>query len=391
MAQRLSERAEGPITVEDVKKCADHRGAGHKVREYLEAGELDGFVRTSCGAAGGRDRVPVFVFHRPAGRRSCTSRCSSGCRRTRRCSVSSGSRAPSRSVPRSTCRSCSRLQGDGPFILAGWSLGGVLAYACAIGLKQLGADVPVRRPDRRGARRRGDPPDQGGDPQALGPLRASSPRRPSTSTIPAIPYEQLEQLDDEGQVQFVLDAVGQSGVQIPAGIIEHQRTSYLDNRAIDTAEIQPYDGHVTLYMADRYHDDAIKFEPRYAVRKPDGGWGEFVSDLEVVPSVASTSRPSTSRYIAKVGEHMSEAINHIESEQEGRQAVTRSRQPVRSAHHRREAGRTPREAGARQGARRREGRRQARQEGHPERPGAHPRAGGPRQLLRDRRAGQDAR
>ena len=28
--------------------------------------------------------------------------------------------------------------------------------------------------------------------------------------------------------------------------------------AIDTAQIQPYDGHVTLYMADRYHDDAIR-------------------------------------------------------------------------------------------------------------------------------------
>ena len=59
-----------------------------------------------------------------------------------------------------------------PFILAGWSLGGVLAYACAIGLKQAGADVQfVGLIDTR-ARRRGGPADQGGDPQALGPLRA---------------------------------------------------------------------------------------------------------------------------------------------------------------------------------------------------------------------------
>ena len=84
--------------------------------------------------------------------------------------------------------------------------------------------------------------------------------------IPEIPYEQLEELDDAGQVQFVLDAVQGAGVQIPGGIIEHQRTSYLDNRALDTADIKPYDGHVTLYMADRYHDDAITFEPR--VRHP---------------------------------------------------------------------------------------------------------------------------
>ena len=114
-------------------------------------------------------------------------------------------------------------------------------------------------------------------------------------------------------MKFVLDAVSQSGVQIPGGIIEHQRTSYLDQRAIDTAEIKPYDGHVTLYMADRYHDDAIYFEPRYATRKPDGGWGEFVSDLEVVPIGGEHIQAIDEPYIAKVGAHMSEALNRIEA------------------------------------------------------------------------------
>jgi polyketide synthase 13 len=129
--------------------------------------------------------------------------------------------------------------------------------------------------------------------------------------IPEIPYEQLEALDDAGQVQFVLDAVKQSGVQIPGGIIEHQRTSYLDNRAIDTAQIQPYDGHVTLYMADRYHNDAIMFEPRYATRKPDGGWGEYVSDLDVVPIGGEHIQAIDEPIIAKVGAHMSQALSTI--------------------------------------------------------------------------------
>jgi polyketide synthase 13 len=133
--------------------------------------------------------------------------------------------------------------------------------------------------------------------------------------IPEIPYEQLEELDDEGQVRFVLEAVSQSGVEIPGGIIEHQRTSYLDQRAIDTAKIEPYDGHVTLYMADRYHDDAIVFEPRYATRKPDGGWGEFVSDLEVVHIGGEHIQAIDEPYIAKVGAHMSEAIDRIEAEE----------------------------------------------------------------------------
>ena len=112
----------------------------------------------------------------------------------------------------------------------------------------------------------------------------------------------------------MLDVVQQSGVQIPGGIIEHQRTSYLDNRAIDTAEIEPYDGHVTLYMADRYHDDAIKFEPRYAIRQPDGGWGEYVADLEVVPIGGEHIQAIDEPIIAKVGAHMSEALNKMEAE-----------------------------------------------------------------------------
>ena len=100
----------------------------------------------SCGHCGRHSRRPTrfrcSCSTRRVARRWCTSRCSSGCRRTRRCTASSGSRAPSRSAPPSTCRSCWRSGGNGPFILAGWSLGGALAYACAIGLRRAGADVP---------------------------------------------------------------------------------------------------------------------------------------------------------------------------------------------------------------------------------------------------------
>ena len=67
-------------------------------------------------------------------------------------------------------------------------------------------------------------------------------------------------------------------------------------------------------MADRYHDDAIMFEPRYGTRKPDGGWGEFVADLEVVPIGGEHIQAIDEPYIAKVGAHMSEAINRIQSE-----------------------------------------------------------------------------
>src|SRR4029078_2805850 len=147
---------------------------------------------------------------------------------------------------------------DAPCILAGWSRGGVLAYACAIGLKEAGADV--RFVGLIDAVRPGEPILQTKEETRKRWDRyARFAERTFNVEVPEIPYEELEALDDEGQVRCVLEVVSQAGVQIPGGIIEHQRTSYLDQRAIDLAEIQPFDGHVTLYMADRYHHHAIYF------------------------------------------------------------------------------------------------------------------------------------
>ncbi len=311
MAQRLSERADGPITVEDVVTSENIEALAEKVRQYLEAGVVDGFVRT-LRAPEGSSKPPVFVFH-PAG--GSTVVYEPLLNRLPSDTPMYGFERVEGSIEERAAQYLPKLiemQGDGPYILAGWSLGGVLAYACAIGLKRLGKDVAwVGLID---AVRAGEEV-----PQTKEEIRkrwdryARFAEKTFNVTIPEIPYEQLEELDDEGQIRFVLEAVSQSGVQIPAGIIEHQRTSYLDNRAIDTAEIQPYDGHVTLYMADRYHDDAIMFEPRYAVRQPDGGWGEYVSDLEVVPIGGEHIQAIDEPYIAKVGAHMSEALENIEA------------------------------------------------------------------------------
>jgi polyketide synthase 13 len=310
MAQRLSERAEGPISVDDVKAAATIEELATTVRQYLEAGQIDGFVRTLRARPEGSTKPPVFVFHAAGGstvvyepllNRLPPDTPMYGFERVE----GTIEERAAQYVPK-----LRELQGDGPFILAGWSLGGALAYACAIGLKQQGCDVPfVGLID---AVMPGEPILQTKEETRKRWDRyARFAERTFNVEVPEIPYEQLEELDDEGQVKFVLEAVRQSGVQIPGGIIEHQRTSYLDQRAIDTAEYQPYDGHVTLYMADRYHDDAITFEPAYAVRKPDGGWGEYVSDLEVVPIGGEHIQAIDEPIIAKVGAHMTQALNKI--------------------------------------------------------------------------------
>ena len=314
IAERLSERAEGTITVDDVKAATTIEKLATVVREHLESGELDGFVRTIRAPREGSNAVPVFVFH-PAG--GSTVVYEPLLKRLPADTPMYGLERVEGSIQERAAEYVPKLlemNSGRPFVLAGWSLGGVLAYACAIGLKRAGADV--RFVGLIDAVRAGeDIPQTKEEIRARWDRYALFAQRTFNVEIPAIPYDELEQLDDEGQVRFVLDAVKASGVDIPGGIIEHQRTSYLDNRAIDTVEIEPYDGHVTLYMADRYHDDAIMFEPRYGIRKPDGGWGEYVADLEVVPIGGEHIQAIDEPYIAKVGAHMSEAINRIDGEE----------------------------------------------------------------------------
>ena len=317
MAQRLSERAEGPISADDVKAAVTIEELATTVREYLEGGQIDGFVRIIRARPEGSTKPPVFVFHAAGGstvvyepllNRLPPDIPMYGFERVE----GTIEERAAQYVPK-----LRELQGNGPFILVGWSLGGVLAYACAIGLKQQGCDVAfVGLID---AVRAGEEiPQTKEETRKRWERYARFAERTFNVEIPEIPYEQLEELDDEGQVKFVLEAVKQSGVQIPGGIIEHQRTSYLDNRAIDTVQIQPYDGHVTLYMADRYHDDAIVFEPRYATRKPDGGWGEYVSDLEIVPIGGEHIQAIDEPIIAKVAAHMTQALNQIDAPLVGR-------------------------------------------------------------------------
>ncbi len=314
IAERLSERAEGTITAGNVSAAKNIEELGTAVREHLESGQVDGFVRTLRAPEQGSSRTPVFVFH-PAG--GSTVVYEPLLKRLPPDTPVYGIERVEGSIEERAAEYVPKLMRmhDGPFILVGWSLGGVLAYACAIGLKEAGADV--RFVGLIDAVRAGEEiPQTKEETRARWDRYARFAERTFNVEVPEIPYEQLEELDDEGQVRFVLDAVSQAGVQIPGGIIEHQRTSYLDNRAIDTVEIRPYDGHVTLYMADRYHDDAIVFEPRYAIRKPDGGWGEYVSDLEVVHIGGEHIQAIDEPYIAKVGAHMSEAISRIDAAEE---------------------------------------------------------------------------
>src|SRR5215510_2594338 len=126
MAQRLSERADGLVSMEDVKSSPTIEALAEKVRDFLEAGQLDGFVRTIRAREQGSDKVPVFVFHAAGG---STVVYEPLLKRLPPDTPMYGFERVEGSIEERAAQYLPKLreiQGDGPYILVGWSLGGAL-------------------------------------------------------------------------------------------------------------------------------------------------------------------------------------------------------------------------------------------------------------------------
>ncbi|GAB2628907.1 hypothetical protein GCM10027068_04160 [Prescottella soli] len=312
MAARLTERAGGEITVDDVLDAETVEQLAETVRQHLEDGlKIDGLVRTLRPRAEGSDAVPVFVFH-PAGgstvayepllKRLPAHTPMYGLERVE---------GPLKDRAAVYAPILREIQGDGPYVLAGWSFGGALAYAVAKQLRREGADVRIVglidtvMPGEKVE----DTPDE---IRARWQRYAAFAKKTYNLDAP-LPYDRLAAAgSDEEQIQILMDLLELSGTKIPGGIIEHQRTSWLDNRAIPTTDLETYDGDVVLYMADRYLDDQIALEPAFATRQPDGGWGEAVENLEIVRVGCDHIQIVDEPYVAAVGAHLSEKLAAID-------------------------------------------------------------------------------
>ena len=144
LAARLSERAGGEITLDDVLDSTTIEELADVVRQYLEDdGKIDGLVRTLRARPEGSTAVPVFVFHAAGGStvtyEPLLKRLPAGTPMYgfERVEGSIETRAAAY-VPL-----LREIQGDGPYVLCGWSFGGVMSYAVAKLLREQGADVRV--------------------------------------------------------------------------------------------------------------------------------------------------------------------------------------------------------------------------------------------------------
>jgi phthiocerol/phenolphthiocerol synthesis type-I polyketide synthase D len=206
----------------------------------------------------------------------------------------------------------------GPYRLGGWSLGGCLAYEVAQQLRAQGESIDfVAMIDTTIPK-----PTPGVTEREL--LRDRFERwfeyMSDTYGVPIdIDVDALVELDEDAQVALMLDLLKDSGIQMGAGVIEHQRTSYIDARIAERYVPEPYDGKIVLYRAtDRGLTTSL--DPRYARDEETLGWDQFTSDLEIVHVPGTHITVIDQPGVATMAEHMRAALEPgrpVATQQEG--------------------------------------------------------------------------
>ncbi|MFD8244236.1 polyketide synthase Pks13 [Nocardia sp. NPDC059691] len=315
LAARLTERVKAEVTVDDVLDCETIEQLSDIVRNLQDSGaDVDGFVRPLRARAEGSNAVPVFVFH-PSGGNTLVYEpllkrlpADTPMYGLERVDGSIEERA------RQYLPELRKLQGDGPFVLYGWSLGAVLAMQTAQLLRAEGADVRVVGLIDLAIPTQGE--DNSPEERVRRIERYQTFAKKTYGVDGELDREQLETLaaaSDEEQFKMISDLIKISGAKIPGGVLEHQRTSWIDSRHLARTQPSHYDGNVVLYLADRYHDGMIELEPRFADRVPNGGWDEYIPNLEVVHIAGDHLQIIDEPRIGKIGADLTAKLAAIEA------------------------------------------------------------------------------
>jgi len=315
IAERLSERVGREIEPGQVLEVDTLEPLANIVRDALET-EVEGNIRVLRARPEGSTKPSVFMFH-PAGGSSVVF-------------LPLTRRLPE-DVP---VYGIERLEGtleeraaayideireysDGrPVVLGGWSFGGALAYEVAHQLKD--TDVEVAYIALLDTVQPSEPiPDTMEETKARWKRYSEFAQKTYGLDFP-VPYELLETAGEEamlGMLEQFLATTDASEHGLAAGVLEHQRASFVDNRILDKldfhrwAEVQL---PVVLFRAERMHDGAIELEPRYAHIDPDGGWSAIVDDLDIVQLKGDHLAVPDEPAIGVVGAHMAKRINELE-------------------------------------------------------------------------------
>ncbi|HWG22584.1 type I polyketide synthase [Actinospica sp.] len=168
---------------------------------------------------------------------------------------------------------------DGPWAVGGWSFGGAVGQEVARLLSEHGAvsalvliDTVLPLPD----------PGQDTRKLLLTRYREFAAYIEEAYGSPLnLPYEQMENLDDAGQIAAVIEAL-KATADLPEAALEHQRDSFLDLRSGERHTPRPYQGRTLLYRASEVAPHTVR-DRRYERQDQALGWDEYCPDLTIRP------------------------------------------------------------------------------------------------------------
>ena len=322
LTDRLNERTGGDIDLEDILDSETIEEMSDYVRQYLDASaDTDGFLRYLRLVPDGKksydptvgDPTPILLFHPAGGNTSAYEALLKRLPADR--PVIGFDRGVEGSIEDRVRKYIPRLrevQPHGPYVLVGWSFGGALAYGVAQVLRDAGEEVAfvglidVVRP-RQDMIETADT-----KRERLERWKDFAIRNYDLDPDIPIPMDRLVEADDEGQFAIIMEMMSMSGTKIPGGIIEHQRTSFIENRALTNISPAPYGGKVVLYRADKMHAGAIELEPQWAEIDEDGRWREVVDDLEIIHIGGDHLSIVDEPYVAKIGTDLAQRLSELD-------------------------------------------------------------------------------
>ena len=316
IAQRLTERSGLEITPQQVLEVSTLEPLANIVREGLET-EVEGNIRVLRARQEGATRPSVFMFH-PAG--ASTVVYQPLMRRLPEDVPVYGVERLEGSLEDRAAAYLDEIRryADGrPVVLGGWSFGGALAYEVAHQLKD--TDVEIAYIALLDTTQPSEPvPDTMEETKARWTRYSEFAKKTYGLDFP-VPFEILETAGEEamlGMLEQFLATTDASAHGLAAGVLEHQRASFVDNRILDKLDFRRWadvDVPVLLFRSERMHDGAIELEPAYASIDPDGGWSAIVDQLDIVQLAGDHLAVPDEPAIGVVGAHMTRRIEELDS------------------------------------------------------------------------------
>ncbi|WP_316782063.1 SDR family NAD(P)-dependent oxidoreductase [Streptomyces sasae] len=199
------------------------------------------------------------------------------------------------------------IQPEGPYHLLGWSFGGCLAYEVALQLREAGQDIgslglidtvlPPVLPE---------PESREFLLERFG--RFAEYIEKTYGHRLDLPYEELAATPDDQQIDVVMRLVAEAGLDMSPGIMEHQRTSYIDTRVGERYVPRPQEGHVVLYRAKQPQQLTAALDPRYLRPDADLGWAPLCPTLEIVPVDGDHLSVIDPPHVQTIAQHVTRAM-----------------------------------------------------------------------------------